>query len=54
MDDHLEPFQGMRDSNNIPDQQVPQEFARDHTVGRMVNVDLGSKSAPPILLPLAG
>ncbi len=51
---HLEPFQGMRGGNDIFAQQVLQEFARDHAVGRMVNFDLGSKPAQPILLPLAG
>ena len=52
-DNHLEPFQGMRGGNDILAQQVFKTFVCEHAVGRMVNFDLGSKPAQPILLPLA-
>ena len=52
-DDHLEPFQRMCDGNHILMQQVSQVFIRDRTVGRMINFELGSEPAQPILLPLA-
>jgi len=52
-DDHLEPFQGMRGGDDIFAQQIFKVFVCKYSVGRMVNLDLGSKPAQPILLPLA-